>query len=210
MKTASFRLIITIAVGLLLILAITAVGLRSDSGRVSGQALREAEKALAGYLAAYPEMKPRSLVVVDFSQPSYVKRMMILDLQNGKRSYYLVAHGRNSGELYARHFSNVPDSNTSSLGLFHITRRYTGDHGLALRLDGLDPLRNSNAAVRDIVLHSAGYVSISYMLLNFLTGYGPMIGRSNGCFAISRCDIDEVTEKLTGGGFLYAWTGELQ
>jgi len=131
--------------------------------------------------------------------------MAIIDLKTGRQSFYRVAHGKNSGELYARRFSDVPESNMSSLGLFRVGERYLGDHGLALRLDGLDSLRNGNAAKRDIVLHKAGYVSIPFILLNVVTGYGPMIGRSNGCFVVSENDIDEVVQKLAGGGFIYAW-----
>jgi len=195
-------------VAMLFLLTITAAGLLFDRGKVSSDAESEAKAALASYLAAHPEERPKTLAVVDFSQPSYAKRMAIIDLPSGKRSFYRVAHGKNSGELYARRFSDVPESNMSSLGLFRIGARYSGDHGLALRLDGLDSLRNGNAAMRDIVLHSAGYASIYYILLNFLTGHGPMIGRSNGCLAVSRFDINEVVRKLSDCGFIYAWAGK--
>jgi hypothetical protein len=207
MQSTVFKVLLTVIGGIFLLLAVTATGLFFDAGRVSEEAVSEARTSLTTYLAAHPEERPRTLAVVDFSQPSYVKRMVIIDLQSGKRSYYRVAHGKNSGELYARRFSDLPESNMSSLGLFRVTKRYDGDHGLALRLDGLDSLRNGNAAKRDIVLHSAGYVSIPFILLNVVTLHSPMIGRSNGCFAVTRYDIDEVVRKLSDGGFIYAWTG---
>lgn len=192
---------------LLLLLNLGTIALLLDPGHVSARATREAVTAMQSYLRRNPEsVTPRALAVIDYSQPSYLKRMTIIDLKTGRQSFYRVAHGKNSGELYARRFSDVPESNTSSLGLFRVTKRYHGDHGLALRLDGLDSLRNGNAAKRDIVLHEAGYVSIPFILLNVVTGYGPMIGRSNGCFVVSKSKISEVVEKLADGGFIYAWT----
>ncbi|HHE07675.1 MAG TPA: murein L,D-transpeptidase catalytic domain family protein, partial [Chlorobaculum parvum] len=175
------------AVLLLLLSAITY--LFYAPGHVNETAVSEAKAALANYLQAHPGEKPMALAVVDFSQPSYAKRMAIIDLRSGERTFYRVAHGRNSGEIYARRFSDIPDSNMSSLGLFRITKLYYGDHGLALKLAGLDSLRNGNAARRNIVLHEAGYVSIPYILLNVVTLHGPMTGRSNGCFAVSKYDI---------------------
>ena len=207
MHRAALKVALTLLLGSLMLLAVTAASLRCDAGRVSDEAVTEAKAALAKYLEAHSDEKANALAVVDYSQPSYVKRMMIIDLRTGKRSYYRVAHGKNSGELYARRFSDVPESNASSLGLFAIGARYSGDHGLALRLDGLDSLRNANAARRDIVLHSAKYVSIPFILLNTLTFQGPRIGRSNGCFVVSKSEVSEVVEKLANGGFLYAWAG---
>lgn len=191
------------AVLLLLLSAITY--LFYAPGQVSGKAVTEAKMALEKYLEAHPGETARTLAVVDFSQPSYAKRMAIIDRQSGKRSFYRVAHGRNSGELYARRFSDVSESNMSSLGLFRVTKLYYGDHGLALKLAGLDSLRNGNAAQRDIVLHEASYVSIPYILLNVVTLHGPMTGRSNGCFTVSKYDIGTVVQKLYDGGFIYAW-----
>lgn len=193
---------------LFLLLNLGMITLLLDSGYVSAEATREAFAVMQDALRRNPaSAPPRALAVIDYSRPSFMKRMTIIDLKTGRRSFYRVAHGKKSGELFARRFSNTPESNMSSLGLYRVDKRYFGDHGLALRLEGLDSLRNGNAAARDIVVHSAGYVSIRFILLNIVTGYGPMTGRSNGCFAVSRHDIDEVVEKLDGGGFIYAWTG---
>jgi len=189
------------------------MALALDSRHVSAEATKEAFAAMNGYLRQNPaSAPPKSLAVIDYSKPSYVKRMAIIDLKTGRQSFYRVAHGKNSGELFARQFSNTPESNMSSLGLFRVGEQYYGDHGLALRLDGLDSLKNNNAAKRDIVLHTAGYVSIPFILLNIVTLHGPRIGRSNGCFVVSKSDIDEVVEKLADGGFIYAWmpTGHMR
>jgi hypothetical protein len=178
-----------------------------DPGQVSEEAVDEAKAELGRYALLHPEEEIRTLAVVDYSKPSFMKRMVVIDLQSGQRLPCRVAHGKESGKLFARSFSNVPESNRSSLGLFRVVRAYSGDHGLALRLDGLDSLRNGNAAPRDIVVHSAEYVSIPYILWNLVTLEGPRIGRSNGCFVVSRGDIVPVARRLDHGGFIYSWSG---
>lgn len=67
----------------------------------------------------------------------------------------LVAHGvgsmtENEDSLY---FSNVPESNCSSLGKYKIGEKYTGRFGTSYKLYGLDAT-NSNAYNRAIVLHA--------------------------------------------------------
>jgi hypothetical protein len=173
--------------------------------KVSPKAYREAFTALEAYHAAHPEENPKYLAVVDYSKPSFLKRMALIDLTTGEQNFYRVAHGTNSGKLYARRFSNVPQSGMSSLGLYKVLSIYNGDHGRAFRLLGLDSLRNSNAVMRDIVLHSAGYVSLPYIMMNVVTFNGPRIGRSNGCFVVSASDSVEVYARMGQGGFLFAY-----
>lgn len=174
--------------------------------KVSRQAYSSAFDSLEAYRLLYPEERFRYLAVVDFSKPSYVKRMAIIDLVSGEESFYRVAHGKNSGELYATRFSNTPESNMSSPGLYKVLDAYIGDHGKAVRLEGLEPAINGNAFNRDIVLHSADYVSLDYIVLNLITFNGPRIGRSNGCFVVSPGEIDGVVQKLSRKALLYAWT----
>ena len=119
---------------LLVLLPLVVTSLLRDNGRISDEAVTEAKDALGRYLLLHPETGARSIAVVDYSKPSFMKRMVLIDLQSGKSSPYRIAHGRNSGELYARAFSNEPESNMTSLGLFRVTRSYYGDHGLSLRL----------------------------------------------------------------------------
>ncbi len=177
-----------------------------DEGAVSGVAVSNARSELSRYLAGHPEQQAASLAVVDYSKPSFRKRMTVIDLNTDRRRSFLVAHGSRSGEGYATRFSNVPESNMSSLGLFRVTRIYRGIHGVSLRLEGLDSLRNGKAADRDIVLHAADYVSIPWIFWNLLTGNGPRIGRSSGCFVVADEDLDEVVRLLGSNGFIYAWS----
>ncbi|MGB8246431.1 MAG: murein L,D-transpeptidase catalytic domain family protein [Chlorobium sp.] len=200
--------IITYAGLLAGLLTIISAGLLLIPEKVSPEAFRAAYAALDAYRRAHPEEHPRMLAVADYSKPSWLKRMAIIDLKTGRQSFYRVAHGRISGELYARRFSDTPESNMSSLGLYKVLATYCGDHGTALRLEGLEPGRNGNAFRRDIVLHSAGYVSLRYILLNLVTFNGPRIGRSNGCFVVSAGEIEEVAQRLGREGFIYAWAEE--
>ncbi|MBF0586035.1 murein L,D-transpeptidase catalytic domain family protein [Prosthecochloris sp. N3] len=173
--------------------------------QVSPQAEQAARQALHDWLARHPGERADVLAVVDYSRPSYARRMVIIDLDTGERRLFRVAHGINSGELYARSFSNEPGSNMSSLGLYRAGDVYEGDHGPAMRLHGLDSLRNSRAFERDIVLHSAWYVSLPVILQNVVTFNGPRTGRSEGCFVVSSAAIDDVLQALGGNAFLYAY-----
>ncbi|NTW70295.1 MAG: murein L,D-transpeptidase catalytic domain family protein [Chlorobiaceae bacterium] len=176
--------------------------------KVSPQAYKAALLALKSYRSLHPEENPHYLAVVDYSKPSYLKRMALVELKTGKQTFYRIAHGKNSGELYAVRFSDTPESNRSSLGLFRVLETYSGEHGKAMRLEGLEQALNGNAFIRDIVLHSAGYVSLFTIVENLVTFNGPRIGRSNGCFVVATGDIDEVAEKLSNDGFIYAWREE--
>ena len=95
------------------------------------------------------------------------------------------------------------DSNQSSLGLYRVLRVYEGDHGTALRLEGLDPGINDHAFERDIVIHGADYVSFGSILENLFTGKGAGVGRSLGCPAVSLAARDEVISNLGDGGYLF-------
>ncbi|ABL64736.1 conserved hypothetical protein [Chlorobium phaeobacteroides DSM 266] len=189
----------------LLVLAGSAVAMLWLPEKISVDAYKSAFVALDAYRTTHPEENPRYLAVVDFTKPSFIKRLALIDLKTGEEFFYRVAHGKNSGELFASWFSDTSESNMSSLGLYKVLETYSGDHGKAMRLEGLEPSVNSNAFSRDIVLHSAEYVSLRYIFINLLTLNGPRIGRSNGCFVVSPHAIDEVVQKLNHGAFLYAW-----
>ncbi|MCX7977705.1 MAG: murein L,D-transpeptidase catalytic domain family protein, partial [Bdellovibrionaceae bacterium] len=65
-------------------------------------------------------------VIIDFSRPSTEKRFFYIDLVSGQVESHYVAHGRNTGLNWAVMFSNIPDSKTSSLGLYITGPQYTG------------------------------------------------------------------------------------
>lgn len=140
----------------------------------------------------------RYLTVIDFTKPSYVKRMFIHDLETGEVESYLVAHGENSGYIYTTELSNEIGSHQSCRGFFLTGEAYQGDFGPALRLHGLEEGVNDNAFRRDIVLHGATWVSYGSIFEN-----GGRLGRSWGCPAVPLPAISRIVERLKDGGLIY-------
>jgi hypothetical protein len=148
------------------------------------QALRVAvlERACVGYLTLRHAGRIRRagvLAVADMDLPSTEKRLWVLDLRAKKilhRSY--VAHGRGSGYVRARRFSNRIKSACTALGFYRTADTYGGKHGLSRRLHGLDAGQNSNALDRYVVLHGADYAGQSYLSQHGQLGY------SRGCPAL--------------------------
>ena len=168
---------------------------------VFARALTAASAAIArGHVA-----DPKTLTIIDFSRPSSEKRLWVVDLSSRELLFEeFVAHGRGSGESRSTRFSNVPESNQSSLGLYRTAETYIGKHGYSLRLDGLEPGVNDNARERAIVIHGADYVNAG-----LVTTQG-RIGRSLGCPALR----PEVTRKLIDtvkdGSLVFAYYPEQQ
>lgn len=148
-----------------------------------------------------PESRASHWAVVDFNKPSSEERFFIFNLNENSVKKYLVAHGKNSGELYATYFSNVNGSNKSSLGIYKTKYIFqSGSHGKALGLKGLEDT-NSNAELREIIIHKADYVMADYK------GTGRS-GRSLGCFAVKPEVLNEVIEALRDGSYINAWHQE--
>jgi hypothetical protein len=143
---------------------------------------------------------PATLTVIDYSKPSTEKRMWVYDLRSHALLFdELVSHGRGSGKTMATSFSNSPDSNKSSLGLFRTGEPYIGHNGYSLRLDGLDPGFNDRARDRAIVVHGAPYVNAATAKAQ---GY---LGRSLGCPAVRPEIARSLIDAIKGGGLLFAY-----
>jgi hypothetical protein len=157
--------------------------------------------AKAGLERAGARIAHRDLVgVADFRQPSRAPRLYLIDLGSGKVDSRLVAHGRGSDPDHTgwlRSFSNAPGSAATSEGAYVTGGYYVGHHGRSMRLAGLDPT-NSNAEAREIVVHAAWYVGP-----DMVRAHG-MLGRSEGCFAVSQSDLQEVLSRLGPGRLLLA------
>jgi hypothetical protein len=164
------------------------------------------QTALAGYKLLLEEKcvnRPEVITIIDFSLPSDKERLWVLDLINGKVLFRcLVSHGRNSGELMAEKFSNIPGSNASSPGFYTTGETYTGKHGLSLALDGLEKGINDKARDRAIVIHGADYVSVE-----FIRKYG-RLGRSFGCPAVPEELSKEIIQTIKGGSCLFIYAPE--
>lgn len=140
------------------------------------------------------------VALADFGAASHALRFHIVDLEGGRSSSYLVAHGRGSDPGHSgwlRNFSNGIGSLATSDGAYVTGDIYYGQHGQSMRLAGLDPC-NNNAAARAIVIHGADYVSE-----DFLVRWGKL-GRSEGCFALARHMVPVVISQLGPGCLLYA------
>ncbi len=142
------------------------------------------------------------VAIIDFSKPSSVRRLFIMDLKKGTLTKHFVAHGKGSGVRIASKFSNIDGSKMSSLGLYLGGNTYYGAHGESLNLYGLEP-SNSNAAERDIVVHAAKYVSEDYVLSQ------GRLGRSWGCPAVAPGIIRKMLNNFKEGGLVYAYHKDL-
>jgi hypothetical protein len=141
--------------------------------------------------------------VVDFSLPSSQKRLWIIDLDTKKVLVHsLVAHGKQTGDLYSQHFSNIPNSNMSSLGFYVTGDEYYGKHGKSIRLNGLDNGYNCKAFQRAVVLHGANYVSEEFVKSN------GRLGRSLGCPAVPVELTGTVIEAINGKTCLFIYAGD--
>ncbi len=141
------------------------------------------------------------LTIIDFSRPSSQERLFVIDLEKEKIIYKtLVAHGKNSGENYATHFSNNPRSHQSSLGFYITENTYMGRHGYSLRLTGLEKGINDNAHTRAIVMHGADYVSREY-----ISSYG-RLGRSFGCPALPPELAERIIDTIKDRSLLFIYT----
>ena len=165
------------------------------------QALRVALKAY-DWAAAKGKVKKHIMTVIDFTQPSSKKRLWVINMNNAKILYHgLVAQGKGSGTLYAKHFSDVSGSKASVLGAMVTGKSYHGHHGLSVRIHGLEGI-NNKVFSRAIVFHSASYATPS-----FVKEIG-RLGRSWGCFAINPAHSNYVFNKIKGGSFVFAYANQ--
>ncbi len=140
------------------------------------------------------------LAVIDYSRASTEPRLWVFDLQRRTLLYReLVAHGRNTGDNFARAFSNSPGSLQSSIGLFRTADTYQGSNGYSLRMDGLESGINDNARERAIVMHGAPYVTPERAQAQ------GRVGRSWGCPAVRLGVARQMIDALKGGQFLFSY-----
>lgn len=140
------------------------------------------------------------IAIIDFSLPSYKKRFAVIDLEKRKLLYQTyTAHGKNTGNLYATHFSNKNDSLKSSLGFYKTGQTYQGKYGYSLRLLGLEKGINDQALNRAIVIHPAEYV-----YEEFIRRY-KMSGRSWGCPALPPKVSSKIINCIKGGQYLFIY-----
>ena len=161
------------------------------------------DKAFQGWIRLQKEgylSKPELLTIADMSQSSCSKRLYIIDM--AKRAILMntyVAHGRNSGEEFAKKFSNTAESYMTSLGFYVTGDIYNGSHGVSMKLKGVEKGINDIAESRKIVLHGADYVSES-----FIKQHG-RLGRSYGCPAVPQDECKQIVNLIQGGSGLFIY-----
>ncbi|QJX48564.1 murein L,D-transpeptidase catalytic domain family protein [Hymenobacter taeanensis] len=169
----------------------------------TGLSLPVYRKALIGYYnlqqrGALKTAKPL-LTIIDFSRASSQKRLWVINVAEPQVVFHtLVAHGKNTGEEWAKSFSNTEGSEKSSLGFYLTGNTYQGKHGLSLKLNGIDPGYNTNAASRAVVVHGADYVSEA-----FVRQHG-RLGRSQGCPALPMAQSSAIIQVIKSGSVVFA------
>jgi len=159
-----------------------------------------ASHALACAQASGYATSAHTLSVIDYSRPSTERRLWVFDLDTDNLLFKeWVAHGRNSGDNNAAHFSNAPGSLMSSVGSFVTAGTYVGHNGYSLRLRGLDEGFNDNALERAIVIHGAAYVGSA-----MIHSQG-RLGRSFGCPAVRPDIARQLIDTIRDGSFVFAY-----
>jgi len=162
------------------------------------------ELALKGYLKLKAENRldnPDILTIVDFSQTSKNKRLFVVDFEKQELLFHtLVAHGRNTGGEYAKHFSNVNGSHKSSLGFYITKNNHMGSRvGFSMIMEGIEKGFNDNARNRQIIMHGADYATEDFINRN------GRLGRSYGCPAVPPEVIRPIVDIIQNGTCLFIY-----
>lgn len=167
------------------------------------EALKYAVNGYEWALAQGQVDNPDVLTVIDFNMPSSKKRLWVINLKDDTvLMHAYTSHGKGSGVTYADDFSNRPNSHATSLGVYKTLTTYYGHHGKSLRLQGLEKGVNNNAYKRNIVVHSAKYVTPEFVKHNNRTG------RSWGCFALNPAISSKFMNITKGGSVIFAYADE--
>lgn len=144
---------------------------------------------------------PNIVTIADYSQSSNKKRFYVIDLKNKKLLYNTyVAHGRNTGDEYAKSFSNDEGSLKSSLGFYITENPIIGSHtGFALLINGVEKGFNDHAIKRAIIIHAAEYATENFIKKN------GRLGRSLGCPALPPDLNKPIIETIKGGTCLFLY-----
>ena len=153
-----------------------------------------AHKGYQKLLAKGVITEPAYLTICDLSQSSRNKRLYLIDMVNKEVIMNTwVAHGKKSGMEYAQRFSNRVSSQQSSLGFYITKTTYQGEHGLSLRVHGMEPGFNDKAYRRGIVVHGARYIGETKW------------GRSFGCPAVPASESKELINTIKEGTCLFIY-----
>lgn len=140
------------------------------------------------------------IVIFDLNLPSSLKRLHVINIENGEIESFEASHGIDSDcgsskPGYACRFNNSVDSNATPLGFFKTGQLYNSEkHGGSVTMIGLEKKSNGfsgNDEPTTVVIHGASYV------------YSGHAGRSNGCVAVSESNIPWVRNNIKDGALFY-------
>lgn len=168
-------------------------------------ALRIAFQAYWNFRRAHPEqVRKPYLYFVDYGLDSREPRGYLFDMDRLElvEGPFPVAHGRGSASGahgVPTRFSNLQNSNSTSLGLYVAEETYAfrGTSGgrryqsIGLRLRGVSGKFNSAARRRGIVVHGAPYVTAT------------KAGRSEGCPAMEPDRAERIIPMIANGGVVF-------
>jgi len=144
--------------------------------------------------------KDSILTIIDYSRSSKEKRMFVIDLKSKQLLFNsVVAHGRNTGEEFAKRFSNQLNSHQSSIGFYITEKPYQGSNGYSLILEGVEGGFNDKAKQRAIVIHGADYANEQMIKTK---GY---LGRSFGCPSLPPGLNKKIIETIKEGNCVFAY-----
>jgi len=158
---------------------------------------------MTGYLSLLRDGKLNNkglLTIIDFTKSSNLKRFYTIDLINLVVKFHTyVSHGKNTGDVMAKSFSNTVQSNQSSLGFYVTAETYIGSKGYSLKLDGVEKGFNDKMRERAVVIHDAEYVSEYW-----IKKYG-RLGRSQGCPALPKGVGKKVIDTIKNRTVIFAY-----
>lgn len=172
------------------------------------------ELAARGYANLLEEdilQKPRYLTIIDFTKPSNVSRLFVLDVKKKEIALRsIVAHGLGSdpdSTTIPYRFSNRDGSHATSVG-FYLTGKtyfnYRPSDSLGLCLFGLDSGFNDAAATREIVVH---YGATERKGTVYVTDTGA--GRSYGCPALPLSTNTRFIKLVEGGSAVFVYSDKV-
>ncbi len=171
--------------------------------------LIEERQFIFAYIAYRIHGKTKSVLLIDYDKPSLEERAYAISMDTLEVvQTSVVSHGRNTGQLYAKNFSNINGSKQTSLGVFLM-----GDHRHkyfpkgtklnypnALVMKGMSGELNDQAVNRAIIAHQAWYVK----------PMGGRLGRSEGCPAFPLGEEGKaMLEFVRNGGIIMSYSNTL-
>lgn len=153
------------------------------------------------------DVKKGKFLLVDFSKPSNMRRLYVLDFENKQVVAALYgAHGSGSGNLTVEKVTNQHGSLASSAGLFRLERYGGGKYTRSTAMDMNGYGFNENSERRGLLVHV-----FRGPFPRGSDNYYRRLPRSWGCVATNKQDYKKFIESLPSGTgmYIYANVAEL-